>query len=277
MNRRSQQPTLVLGGTGKTGRRVVERLSARGLPVRIGARSGEPRFDWDDSSTWAGALEGVGSVYVTHYLDAIPGASETVGSFAELAVGSGVSRLVLLSGRGEEEAERVDQAVLDSGAELTILRSTWFAQNFSENYWVDEILGGELSLPAGEMPEPFVDADDIADVAVAALTDDSHIGQVYELTGPRLLTFADAVEEIGRAAGRELRYAPVSIEDYAAVAAEQGLPADVIELLTYLFSEVLDGRNAHLADGVQRALGREPRDFSAYARDAAATGVWSPT
>jgi uncharacterized protein YbjT (DUF2867 family) len=277
MNRRSQQPTLVLGGTGKTGRRVVERLSARGLPVRIGARSGEPRFDWDDSSTWAGALEGVGSVYVTHYLDAIPGASETVGSFAELAVGSGVSRLVLLSGRGEEEAERVDQAVLDSGAELTILRSTWFAQNFSENYWVDEILGGELSLPAGEMPEPFVDADDIADVAVAALTDDSHIGQVYELTGPRLLTFADAVEEIGRAAGRELRYAPVSIEDYAAVAAEQGLPADVIELLTYLFSEVLDGRNAHLADGVQRALGREPRDFSDYARDAAATGVWSPT
>jgi uncharacterized protein YbjT (DUF2867 family) len=277
MNRRSQQPTLVLGGTGKTGRRVVERLSARGLPVRIGARSGEPRFDWDDSSTWAGALEGVGSVYVTHYLDAIPGASETVGSFAELAVGSGVSRLVLLSGRGEEEAERVDQAVLDSGAELTILRSTWFAQNFSENYWVDEILGGELSLPAGEMPEPFVDADDIADVAVAALTDDSHIGQVYELTGPRLLTFADAVEEIGRAAGRELRYAPVSIEDYAAVAAEQGLPADVIELLTYLFSEVLDGRNAHLADGVQRALGREPRDFSDYARDAAATGIWSPT
>jgi uncharacterized protein YbjT (DUF2867 family) len=277
MNRRSQQPTLVLGGTGKTGRRVVERLSARGLPVRIGARSGEPRFDWDDSSTWAGALEGVGSVYVTHYLDAIPGAAETVGSFAELAVGSGVSRLVLLSGRGEEEAERVDQAVLDSGAALTILRSTWFAQNFSENYWVDEILGGELSLPAGEMPEPFVDADDIADVAVAALTDDSHIGQVYELTGPRLLTFADAVEEIGRAAGRELRYAPVSIEDYAAVAAEQGLPADVIELLTYLFSEVLDGRNAHLADGVQRALGREPRDFSDYARDAAATGVWSPT
>jgi uncharacterized protein YbjT (DUF2867 family) len=275
MNRHG--PTLVLGGTGKTGRRVVERLTARGLSTRIGSRSGEPRFDWDDRSTWAPALEGVGSVYVTHYLDAIPGAAETVGSFAELAVESGIPRLVLLSGRGEEEAERVDQAVLDSGAELTILRSTWFAQNFSENYWLDEIRSGELSLPAGDMPEPFVDADDIADVAVAALTDDSHIGQIYELTGPRLLTFADAVEEIGRAAGREIRYAPVSVEDYAAVAAEQGVPADLIELLTYLFSEVLDGRNAHLADGVQRALGREPRDFSDYARDAAATGVWSPT
>ncbi len=170
-----------------------------------------------------------------------------------------------------------EQAARDSGAELTILRSTWFAQNFSENFWLEEILSGELALPAGEVPEPFVDVDDIADVAVAALTDDRHIGELYELTGPRLLTFADAVDEIGQAAGREIRYVPVSIDDYAATAAEQGVPGDVIELLTYLFAEVLDGRNAYLADGVRRALGREPRDFGDYARDAAATRVWSPT
>ena len=270
------KPTLVLGGTGKTGRRVVERLGARGISTRVGSRSGEPPFDWEHQATWARALDGVRSVYVSHYLDALPGAAAAVGSFAELAVKSGIPRLVLLSGRGEEEAERVEQAVRDSGAELTILRSTWFAQNFSENYWLEEILSGELALPAGEMPEPFVDADDIADVAVAALTDDRHIGQVYELTGPRLLTFADAVNEIGQAAGREIRYVPVSLEDYAAAAAQQGVPGDVIALLTYLFTEVLDGRNAHLADGVQRALGREPRDFSDYARDAAATGVWTP-
>jgi uncharacterized protein YbjT (DUF2867 family) len=268
--------TLVLGGTGKVGRRVAERLSARGVPTRVGSRSGRPAFDWEDRSTWAPVLEGVGSVYVTHYLDAVPGTAETVGSFAELAVRSGIPRLVLLSGRGEEEAERVDEAVRDAGAEMTILRSTWFAQNFSENYRLEEILSGELTLPAGEVPEPFVDADDSADVAVAALTDDRHIGQVYELTGPRLLTFADAVNEIGQAAGREIRYVPVSIEDYAAAAAEQGVPGDVIGLLTYLFTEVLDGRNAHLADGVQRALGRQPRDFSDYARAAAATGVWDP-
>jgi uncharacterized protein YbjT (DUF2867 family) len=270
------KPTLVLGGTGKTGRRVAERLAARGVPTRVGSRSSEPRFDWEDRSTWAPVLEGVGSAYVTHYLDAVPGAAETVGSFAELAVKSGIPRLVLLSGRGEEEAERVDEAARDSGAELTILRSTWFAQNFSETFWLEEILSGELTLPAGDVPEPFVDAGDIADVAVAALTDDRHIGQVYELTGPRLLTFADAVKEIGQAVGREIRYVPVSIEDYAAAAAEQRVPRDVIELLTYLFTEVLDGRNAHLADGVQRALGREPRDFGDYARGAAATGVWNP-
>ena len=119
-----QEPTLVLGGTGKTGRRVVERLIARGRPVRIGSRSGEPRFDWDDRSNWGPVLEGVGSAYVAHYGDAIPGAAETLGSFAELAVESGVPRLVLLSGRGEEESERGERAVRDSGAEMTVLQPT---------------------------------------------------------------------------------------------------------------------------------------------------------
>jgi uncharacterized protein YbjT (DUF2867 family) len=269
--------TLVIGGTGKTGRRVVERLRARGLPVRVGSRSGAPPFDWEDRSTWAPVVEGVGLAYVSHHLDAVPGAAETVGSFADLAVKSGVRRLVLMSGRGEEEADRVEQAVRDSGAELTVLRSTWFAQNFSEEYWREYVLEGEVALPAGDTPEPFVDVDDLADVAVAALTDDRHIGQIYELTGPRLLTFAQAVEEISRATGREIRYAPISIPEFAAAAAEQGVPGEVIDLLTYLFGEVLDGRNAHLADGVQRALGREPKDFADFARDAAATGVWNPS
>ena len=271
-----QAPTLVLGGTGKVGRRVVERLRARGLPVRIGSRSGEPRFDWEDRSTWAPVLDGVGAAYVAHYWDAMPGAAYTLGSFAELAVESGVPRLVLLSGRGEEEAERAERAVRDSGAELTVLRSTWFAQNFSEDYWLEQVQAGELALPAGNTPEPFVDASDIADVAVAALTDDRHVGELYELTGPRLLTFAEAVREISGAVGREVRYVPVSIAEFAAAAADQGVPSEVVEMLTILFGQVLDGRNAHLADGVQRALGREPRDFSDYARAAAATRIWDP-
>jgi uncharacterized protein YbjT (DUF2867 family) len=255
---------------------VVERLTARGLPVRIGSRSGEPPFDWEDRSTWGPVLEGVGSAYVSHYWDAIPGAAETLGAFADLAVESGVPRLVLSSGRGEEEALRAARAVRDSGAELTVLHSTWFAQNFSEDYWRDMLQAGELALPAADTPEPFVDADDIADVAVAALTDDRHIGQVYELTGPGLLTFAEAVLEISRAVGREIRYVPVSIEDFAAASAEQGVPSEVVELLTFIFGEVLDGRNAHVTDGVRRALGREPRDFGDYARDTAATGIWTP-
>jgi uncharacterized protein YbjT (DUF2867 family) len=270
------KPTLVLGGTGKIGRRVVQRLTARGLPVRIGSRSGEPRFDWEDRSTWHPVLEGVGSAYVSHHWDALPGAAETLGAFADLAVKSGVPRLVLLSGRGEEEAERAQRAVRDSGAELTVLSSTWFAQNFSEDYWRDHVQTGVVALPAGDTPEPFVHAGDIADVAVAALTDDRHVGEVYELTGPRLLTFAEAVLEISRAVGREVRYLPVSIEDFAAAAAGQGVPGEVVEMLAFIFGEVVDGRNARHADGVRRALGRGPRDFGDYARDAAATGVWNP-
>jgi uncharacterized protein YbjT (DUF2867 family) len=273
---RQEQPILVLGSTSKTGRRVVERLTARGIPTRLGVRSEEPPFDWDDPDTWAPVLQGVGSVYVQHYLDALPGAEEIIGSFAELALAGGVERLVHLSGRGEAHAEAAAQAVRDTGAEVTTLRSTWFSQNFSESYFLDPLLAGRLALPAGDTPEPFVDADDVADVAVAALTEDGHVGEVYELTGPRLLTFADAVGEIAQAAGREIRYVTVSSEDFTASLEEQGVPGDWIELLASLFQEVLDGRNAHLADGVRRALGREPKDFADYARETAATGVWSP-
>ena len=268
--------TLVLGGTGKTGRRVAERLGALGVPVRIGSRSGEPPFDWEKSETWSPTLEGVSSAYISYYPDiAVPGAVDVVGSFADLAVKSGVPRLVLLSGRGEEAAEQAEQAVRDTGADLTIVRSTWFMQNFSEDYMVDYVVAGEIALPGGETPEPFVDADDIADVAVAALTDDKHVNELYELTGPRPLTLTDVAEELKTATGRDIRYVPVSIEEFAAAGAEQGMPAEVIDILTYLFGEVLDGRNSHTMDGVQRALAREPRDFREFARDAAASGVWN--
>ena len=275
MTHTTTQTILVLGGTGKTGRRVAQRLTALGRPVRAGSRSGRPRFDWQDQATWGPALDGVTAAYVCYYPDlATPGAVEAVGSFAELAVRSQVRRLVLLSGRGEPDAELAEQAVRDSGAELTILRSAWFAQNFSEDFLLGPVLTGEVALPAGDTPEPFVDADDIADVAVAALTEDGHDGQVYELTGPRLLTFAEAVGEIATATGREIQYLPVPIDEYAAAAAGQGVPAEAVEVLTYLFSEVLDGRNGRIADGVRRALGREPRDFTGYARHTAASGVW---
>ncbi len=215
----TQRTTLVLGGTGKTGRRVVERLASRGVPTRVGSRSGEPPFDWGHEATWAPALRGVESVYVSYYPDlALPGAVEAVCSFAELAVENGVGRLVLLSGRGETEAERAERVVRDSGADLTILRSTWFMQNFSEDYMLEHVLSGEIRLPAGDVPTPFLDADDIADVAVAALTGEGHAGQLYELTGPRSLSFAEAATEIAEAVGREIRYAPVSLEEHAAEA-----------------------------------------------------------
>jgi uncharacterized protein YbjT (DUF2867 family) len=266
---------LVLGGLGKTGRRIVERLQARHIPVRVGSRTAEPPFNWEDPSTWAPALLGVTSAYISFFPDiAVPGAPEAIAAFTAQALDCGTRRLVLLSGRGEAEAQRAEQILQDSGADWTIVRCSWFMQNFSESFFLDSILAGEVALPVGDIPEPFVDAEDIADVAVAALTEDGHVGQLYELTGSRMLTFKQAIAEIGQAAGRELRFKTVPMEAFVQTLTEQGNPADIADFLGYLFSEVLDGRNAHLSNGVERALGRKPRDFAEFARQTASTGVW---
>lgn len=275
-NNKLSETILVLGGTGKTGRRVARRLPERGATVRVGARSAEPPFDWADQSTWEPVLRDVASAYVAYSPDAgFPGAADTIRTFAKLAVESGVGRLVLLSGRGEAGARRSEQAVQESGAEWTIVRSSFFAQNFSEDFLVDGVRDGVVAFPRADVPEPFIDVEDIADVAVAALTEDGHAGQVYEVTGPRLLSFADAVAEISAECGREIRYLAITPGEFESAMVEHGATAEFSAQLTGLFRDILDGRNATVSDGVQRALGREPRDFADYVRAAAATGAWT--
>lgn len=270
------KPILIFGGTGKTGRRLAERLTARGIPVRIGSRSGTPRFDWEVPASWAPALEDVSAVYISYYPDiAVPGAAEVIDAFTRLAMEHGVRRLVLLSGRGEHEAQRAEEMLKASGADWTILRCAWFSQNFSEGFLVEPLLAGEVALPVGPVGEPFVDVDDIADAAEAVLTEPGHVGQLYELTGPRLLSFADAVAEIAKAVGRDIRFVRNSHDEFTAAVASHELPPEIVWLLDELFTKVLDGRNESLTDGVQRVLGRAPKDFSAYATETAATGIWS--
>ncbi|WP_018636457.1 NAD(P)H-binding protein [Parafrankia elaeagni] len=267
---------LVLGGTGKTGRRVAARLSARGLPVRIGSRSGTPPFDWTDPATWAAAVAGIEAMYVVYSPDlSFPAAAPAVRSVCETAVRAGVRRVVLLSQRGEDAVLPSERAVQESGAAWTILRVSWFDQNFSEDYLDGAVRRGEVALPAGTVAEPFIDADDIADVAVAALTSDQHSGRIYDLTGPRLLTFADATAEISRAADREITYRPLTTEAYAAGLAAAGIPADYVTLVTELICHGLDGRNSYTTDDVQHVLGRPATDFTDYVRTTAATGIWS--
>ncbi|MEU9304425.1 NAD(P)H-binding protein [Streptomyces sp. NPDC048269] len=265
------QTTLVIGGTGKTGRRVAEKLSAQGRPVRVGSRSGEPPFDWNEPATWLPALEGVDRVYVTYYPDlAFPGAAEQVGAFARVAVAAGTRRLVLLSGRGEEAARRSEDELKASGADWSVVRSSWFNQNFDESFFLEPVLAGEIALPTADAVEAFVDTDDVADVVVAALTDDRHIGRTYEVSGPRLLSFSEVAAELSKVTGREIAYVPVSDAEYRAALRENDLPEDFAELFTL----ILDGRNSHLVHGVEEVLGRPPRDFADFAREAAATGVW---
>ncbi|HSV37891.1 MAG TPA: NAD(P)H-binding protein [Nocardioidaceae bacterium] len=267
--------TLITGATGKTGRRVAERLTAMGRATKLGSRSRDVRFDWDDESTWAPALDGCTSAYITFAPDlAFPGAADTIERFAKTAVEAGTTRLVLLSGRGEEAAQLAEQKVIESGADWTVVRCAFFAQNFSESFWVESVQAGELALP-GNTAEPMVDLEDVADVVVAALTDDRHIGRVYECTGPRLLTFDEAMAEIGAATGRAMSFRDQSPEEFAQDLVAGGLPEADAHGLAYLFVEILDGHNSYLTGGVQAALGREPRDFSDYVRRTADTGVWN--
>jgi uncharacterized protein YbjT (DUF2867 family) len=267
--------TLVLGGSGKTGRRIVQRLKSRGIPTRIGSRSGSPAFDWAKPEDWDAVLDGVRSVYISYAPDlAVPGATDSIQLFVDKAVAKGVTRLVLLSGRGEEEAQACERIVQATNIEWTIVRSSWFMQNFSEGEFLQMVLGGTIALPAADVAEPFIDVNDIADVAVAALTEADHACEIYEVTGPHLLTFSELAEEIAEAAGRGVQFVRIPSEAFVEGIAEAGVTEDVAWLLNYLFDTVLDGRNAYVGDGVRRALGREAADFSAFTRRIAARGVW---
>ena len=268
-------PILVLGANGKTGGRVLDRLRAAGHAVRVGSRSAQPRFDWEDRATWTAALEGVRAVYVAYQPDlCVPGAVDTVTAFYDAAAKAGVERVVLLSGRGEPEAQDAEKALQATTLDWTIVRASWFFQNFSENYFLDEIVAGAITLPEGLAPEPFIDADDIADIAAEALVDSRHSRKLYELTGSQAFTFPEAIAQISAATNRQIDCNIISMDDYAKLLSEASLPPDLSWLVIYLFTTVLDGRNTPIAHGVEQALGRPPRTFAGYVARTTPTGVW---
>src|SRR6056297_108150 len=270
-----KRPILVIGATGKTGGRVAAKLEAEGYYVRRGSRNSATPFDWEAPETWTPALKGARAAYVTYFPDlAFPGAVDKLDSLCETAKDAGVEHLVLLSGRGEHHARLGEEVVRNCGVDFTIVRAAWFAQNFSEGYLRDPILAGVLPMPGGEIAEPIIDINDIADVAAAALTEPGHRGELYEVTGPRLMTFAHMAGALSQARGRPIRHIPISFEEFHANIAQSGGDF-VAAVFTAIARETLDGRNAHLTDGVQRALGRPPRDFAEFARDAARAGAWA--
>jgi uncharacterized protein YbjT (DUF2867 family) len=273
----SPVPVLLTGGTGRTGVRLARRLSDRQVPVKIGTRNSLSPFDWHDRYTWASALQRVRAVYLCYSPDlASPGVPELMADFAGAAADAGVQRLVLLSGRGEDGARAAEDAVLASGLEWTVLRCAWFAQNFSEHFLLGPVRRGRLLLPAdGGIAEPFLDLDDLAEVAADALSTDRHVGRLLELTGPRLLTLREVAAELAAAAGRPVEFVPCSVREFAADLAPDGIPGEEAVPLAGLFAEILDGRNAALTADLAWALGRQPTDFSTYAAQTAASGVWA--
>ncbi len=273
----TEKKILVLGGTGKTGRRVVERLTKLGKSIRIGSRSEKPAFDWEKPETWSSVLEGMEIVYITFQPDlAVPGAKKIIEEFTSLAVKSGIQKMVLLSGKGEIEAERCEQVVMNAGVDWIIVRASWFNQLYSESFFLDPILAGQVALPKTEALIPFVDADDIADVVVESLLDDKHVGQTYELTGPRLLTFKQVTEEISKATGRDIMLYSITMDEYTKMLGEYQVPEDIIWLIRYLFTEVLVDKNSIVTNDIEKVLGRKAKDFTEYARETANTGIWNP-
>jgi uncharacterized protein YbjT (DUF2867 family) len=272
----SNELVLVLGATGKTGRRIVSSLGGLGVPVRLGSRSASPSFDWNNSATWDECLEGVTKIYINYAPDlAMPGATDAISELVRRARVAKVKHLVLLSGRGEKEAQACEAIIQASGIDWTIVRASWFNQNFSEGAFIDMVQAGQITLPDVSTPEPFVDVDDIAEVVVVALTQPGHSGELYEVTGPRMLTLGDIAQELTNATGRTIKYTPIPHDEFVKGIAESGAPRDVLWMLDYLFATVLDGRNAYITDGVQRALGRQPKDFADYAKSVAGTGLWN--
>jgi len=268
---------LVIGGTGKTGRKVVQKLQALQQNVRVGSRRANPAFDWQDPEIWAAAMAGMEKMYVTFQPDlAVPGALDAIEALTKQAQRSGIKKIVLLSGKGEREAELSEQVVMHSGIDYTIIRASWFSQNFSESFFLDPILAGHVALPQAEAKVPYVDTGDIADVAVEALLNDQHNGQLYELTGPSTWTFPEVVAEIARATGRDIAFTPISMSAYTKMLEEFQLPADYIWLINYLFTEVLvaEGNNI-VTNDIEKVLGRPAKDFSAFVQETAATGVWN--
>ncbi|WP_328471401.1 NAD(P)H-binding protein [Actinoplanes sp. NBC_00393] len=269
---------LVLGATGKTGRRLVPRLRAAGAEVRAAARTGEVRFDWSAPDTWPAALGGARALYLVAPDDPAPTAA-----FVAQAAEAGVRRVVALSGRNLDKLDEnvfpgmltAERVVRESGLAWTIIRANNFDQNFDEDLWRAPLLDGRLALPIGDVPEPFIDADDVADVAAALLTGDGHEERVYELSGPRGLTFAEATEIIARAAGRQIRYVELSPAEYREELLAGGYPASAVDALDGMFAAHRDGITAETTDGVRQVLGRDPVDFTAYAERAARAGAWS--
>lgn len=267
---------LVVGSKGKTGSRVEARLKAAGITTLGVSRSTSPAFDWLDASTWPAVLEGVTGAYLTYHPDlSVPSAENHIRSFCDLARQAGVEHLVLLSGRGEEGAAKAERALRESGVAWNILQASWFAQNFSESFFIDGILNGEMVLPAGSSAEPFIDIDDIADVAVATLLEAGLHNRKFELTGPDALTFKECIDQISAAAHFPIRLIEVPMNEYLSSLREQGLPDMMVELIGSLFADLFDGRNAHTAEGVREALGRPPRNFAEYVRKSTTAWVLS--
>ena len=272
MNKR----TLIIGKNGKTGSRVDALMQNAGLSTRAVSRTTALAFDWLKPEGWHEAMQGCDCAYVCFQPDlAVPGAKAAIAEFICQAKTAGIEHVVLLSGRGEDGAQQAEQLLINSGLTWNVVRASWFAQNFSEGFLIDGILKGQVALPAGNIPEPFIDVDDIAAVVYQCLTNSQLKNQLFEVTGPELLTFQDCVKIISDVTKRPIEFVPINVEGFLKDFKMQNMPEAVMWLMNELFTVVMDGRNSCTVNGVEKALGRPAISFREYVVKTEKTGIWT--
>jgi uncharacterized protein YbjT (DUF2867 family) len=271
VNNTANRRVLVLGATGKTGSRVADRLSERGVSVRTAARGGaDIRFDWNNPATFGGALQGVTGVYLISPVMRVDFAG-VVSDFLDQAEQAGVENITYLSAYGVEHAPaevalRAVELDLESRRSFThsILRPAWFMQNFSETFLkpVDD----EIVVPGGTGAEAFVDVEDIASVAAATLAEPEwHAGRAYAPTGPESLTLDQAARIISAAAGRTIVYRDTDRAEWVEAMVRSGVPAAYGEVLRTVTETIASGRGARPNGDVLAATGAAPVRFADFA------------
>jgi uncharacterized protein YbjT (DUF2867 family) len=254
---------VILGGTGKVGRRLTEILRRQGHDARPVSRSTPTRFDWQDESTWPAALAGATGVFVVG-----PGSahdwSPALARFLRAAAAAGVAHAVLLSARGVEfhpsgAVAAAERALRSGPLAWTILRPTHFAQNFTEAMFAPA--NGRITAPVGDGAEPFVDVLDIAEVAAAVLTGRQYDGRVLALSGPGAITFADAAAVLGPAVVFESE----TDDDHVARLRAVGTPEGYVEWRMAMLRGIRTGADAYLSDGVPEVLDRRATPFHEWA------------
>ncbi|BCP53967.1 oxidoreductase [Kaistia sp. 32K] len=267
---------LLTGGTGKTGRRIAPRLAEAGHDVRLASRRGADaralrgiRFDWNDPSTFDAALANREAVYLVAPTDA-PESLRAMQPFLDRALAIGIRRYVLLSASSLPKRGPMMGAVhayLEEHApEWAVLRPTWFMQNFSEQQHLPTIRDERAIFSAtGEGRVPFIDVEDIAAVAVEALTRDVSFNRDLVLTGPRALSYGDVAEIVGAAIGAGVRHVNLSegalVERFGAA----GMHPDYAAILAGMDIWIASGAEDRLSPDVEAVTGRPPNDFVAYA------------
>jgi uncharacterized protein YbjT (DUF2867 family) len=269
----SRQMTLVLGGTGRTGSVVARKLIERGLGARTAARhDADVLFDWDDPATHARALEGVDRVYLVTPVMRVRYA-DLVSDFLDLAAGTGVRHVTYLSTYGSDQAPpevdiRAVELDLARRGDFThsILRPAWVMQNFIDEHL--PVIEGAITVPAGVGAEAFVDAADIAAVAVETLVDpDAHAGAQYAPTGPQSLTVSDVADIIADVTGRPVTHNDIDAEAWIRGAIAAGfVPADYAVMLRWLTGTISSGHGSRPNDDVEKVTGRPPVTFWDFAR-----------